>query len=184
METAHVHEDTAHLSISRHAIHDDIDPRRGALHDANLHRLPLRAIRDVRGDPGNLQFLRNAKAVFGVDLPLRPKSAIETANHLILCVAPGHWLVIGEPHTVLPASVTDVSHGLVGFHLSGTAVTDILAKGSTLDLHPTCFPVGSCARTLIVRISVLLYRQSHTAFQIYCPRSYASHLWTWLEESR
>ncbi len=78
----------------------------------------------------------------------------------------------------LAANVTDARAML---RLSGRLVPEVLAKGAPVDLSETAFPVGGARRTHLAGIAVAFWRVSDHHWEIVCLRSYAHHLWAWLE---
>ena len=78
----------------------------------------------------------------------------------LLALGPGEWLMMSEGINgpALHADVAslarsrglaavDLSDGMAGLVLGGSASRDILSAACGLDLHPNAFPVGSCTRT-------------------------------------
>ena len=148
------------------------------------------ALIDVRGNPQNAGFLAGAQSVFGCALPLLPDSSAGGANCKVLWTGLDAWLVVSDnPKTnsaqmsIAHGFVTDVSHGRAAWRISGPRTVDMLAKGCSLDLHPRVFQTGRCAQTSLAHVSVLLHRCADDAFQLYCARSYAQHMWHWLTEA-
>jgi sarcosine oxidase subunit gamma len=64
-------------------------------------------------------------------------------------------------------------------HLAGPAVSDVLARGCRLDLHPAAFLPGSAAATSMAQVSVTLARL-HAGWLLLTPSSTARHLREWL----
>lgn len=104
-------------------------------------------------------------------------------------VPPGQWLLVGdrptahvemrrllaalEPH----ASGFDQSHGRVRLRLEGPMAATVLSKGTAVDLHPSAFPEGRTAATLIGHVSAWLTRLDTQAFEIVVPRTFAEAAW-------
>lgn len=110
------------------------------------------------------------------------------ANGVILCVGPAEWLAIGCDDEaafarVPPLSVSDVSESTATIDLRGGDGVDLLMSVCGLDLDEAEFVAGSCARTRLAGITVVLYRQSPDRFECFLPRSYASYLLAVLRES-
>jgi len=129
------------------------------------------------------------KRVYGdvaeIEPPRQPNRA--TANNGVhaLWVAPGEWLLVGEGEEIqIEAASSDLSHGRTVFRIPANAARQILAKGCPLDLHPSAFPSGSCAQSLLAKADVLIYlHEDGGRFDLYVPRSYADYLWRWLEDA-
>ena len=103
----------------------------------------------------------------------------------ILWLGPDEWLVLGGREEDYPdaAAAVDVSANRVCFELAGEDVEDVLAQGCSLDLHPSDFPPGRCAQTLLARAQVILHRTDPERFRIFVRPSYEPYLRAWLEDA-
>jgi sarcosine oxidase subunit gamma len=143
---------------------------------------------DLRGDPQRAEFLASAQAALGCALPLTPNASSSGVDCEILWTGPDAWLIngvsaekINERLPIENGFLTDVSHGRASWRIGGPHARDLLAKGCSLDLHPRTFHAGQCAQTSLGHVGVLLQRRADGgAFDLYCARSYARHLWHWL----
>ena len=59
----------------------------------------------------------------------------------------------------------------------------MLARGCALDLHPSVFPPGRCAQTLVARAQVILYRPDEHTFRLLVRPSFADYLRAWLRDA-
>ena len=146
---------------------------------------------NLRGNPQHDDFLAGAQSALGSALPLKPNTAVCTSNCTVLWLGPDEWLLISkyaeqinEQLAIAGSFLTDVSHGRAALRIRGAHVRELLAKDCSLDLHPRSFQAGHCAQTALAHIGVLLYLPpTGDAFELYCARSYAQHLWHWLTEA-
>jgi sarcosine oxidase, subunit gamma len=111
---------------------------------------------------------------------------------LLLCVRPDRWLLLtvpAPPGSTLSlwrapcsgcAAVVELSSGLTALHLTGPAVSDVLARGCRLDLYPEAFVPGSAAATSMAQVSVILARLPAGGWLLLTPSSTARHLREWL----
>lgn len=99
-----------------------------------------------------------------------------------LHIAPDRWIVsaTGTPAADLArsldgiAAVVDQSSGYLFLRLTGTHVRAVLAKSCRLDLAPEVFPSGTCARTILAQIPVLVSRPDLVAtFDLFAPSTLA-----------
>lgn len=82
------------------------------------------------------------------------------------------------------ASLFDQSAGRCTLRLSGDKALHVLAKGTSLDLHPQSLPIRGAAHTVIEHIPALVARRNDLAWHdISVPCSYALSLATWLLEA-
>ena len=77
----------------------------------------------------------------------------------------------------------DISASRAILRITGLKARNVLAKGVTVDMHTSIFPVQAIAHTMVEHAGVLVHRVGPEAFELYVPRSYAVNLWHWLTES-
>ena len=77
-------------------------------------------------------------------------------------------------------SVVDLSHHYTRMSLCGAEVRNLLAKGCSLDLRPSAFSPGDCARTLFAKSRVLLSSHDENSFDLWVSNSFARYLAEWL----
>ncbi|WP_332691438.1 sarcosine oxidase subunit gamma [Devosia sp.] len=110
------------------------------------------------------------------------------ADFAVRPYGPGQWFVIAPSTSrghaeqldgILAgqAAVFDQGHGRVRIAIGGTAVADMLAKGTAVDLDVTAFPVGQSATTLLGHVSVQLTRVAPDGFELLVLRSFAQDVW-------
>jgi sarcosine oxidase subunit gamma len=135
-----------------------------------------------------------AEAVCGLPLGQARNRSLQAGGAVVLWAGPFRWLVVSEAEADLPArlarslgaaaSVTDLSHARTVVSLSGPRARDVLAKGTSIDLHARVFQVGSCAVTAIAKIGAHIHLADATPrFDVMVYRGYGLSFWEWLEES-
>jgi len=74
--------------------------------------------------------------------------------------------------------VTDVSESRTTIAIGGPRARDLLAKGTSIDLHPRVFGPGACAQTGFAGANIIL-RQIDDAptFELLVLDSFAEHVW-------
>jgi sarcosine oxidase subunit gamma len=131
-----------------------------------------------------------AKARFGVAAPETPKAA-GAADATLIWSGPDQFLVLsrGGKHTIdglTPgfagsASLSDQSHARVLISVSGDRARSMLAKLSSIDLHPDVFGVGAAAQTSMDHTSVTLWRggdrNGQAVFNLLVFATFAESLW-------
>jgi sarcosine oxidase subunit gamma len=129
--------------------------------------------------------LRDVELDAQVSVRGKPPLAPNTVAGDALWLGPDEWLVLGgreEDYCDAWAAV-DVSANRVCFELSGPSAVEVLARGCTLDLHPSVFPPGRCAQTLFARAQVILYRTEEQVFRLLVRPSFADYLRAWLRDA-
>ena len=129
----------------------------------------------------------------GRQLPLQVGATLPGPPR-VLCVGPGEWLVVSYPRQALELRedidpdlsrqgvvLVDLTHGLAGLDVRGSAAREVLSKGSGLDFHPRSFPVDRCARTRLAQIPVVIdCLDAPPRFELYVARSYFKYLQSWV----
>ncbi|ESZ51383.1 sarcosine oxidase subunit gamma [Mesorhizobium sp. L2C054A000] len=139
-----------------------------------------------RGKAGDLA---EADARFGVAAPETPKAG-GTADATLIWSGPDQFFVLskGGRTEVLAqtfassASLSDQSHARVLISICGLKARAMLAKLSSIDLHPDAFPVGAAAATSMDHTSVTLWRGGDQAdgqavFNLLVFATFAESLW-------
>jgi len=139
------------------------------------------------------QLLEAVADVMGQPLPQQPNSVAE-GNPYIAWLSPSEWMIGGEGFDVralsdalngATAHLADVGAGRVQFHVTGEYARALLAKGTSLDLHPRQFGPGQCAQTLFAQ-TLAFIKPSGTptgGFNIVADISYATHLQLWFSDA-
>ena len=134
--------------------------------------------------------------VLGGDLPTTPNTAVSYGDFSIFWLGPDEWLVhtpedgqgdlvdrlraaLGEVHS----AVTDVTDYFVVIEMQGPGCRDALARGCSLDLHPSKFGPGQCAQSHFSHANVLIHQITGTDFDVQVRWTYAQYLWRYLAEA-
>ncbi|MQB45131.1 sarcosine oxidase subunit gamma family protein [Rhizobium sp. ICMP 5592] len=147
----------------------------------------------IRLEPLLEGHLLHVMGVIDADGLARPLSTAGLEASTIRSAGYQQWFIAGDE--ALPSSriaafssalqgtafVSDQSHGRVRIGLSGPQATELLAKGTAVDLHPSAFPEGRSAVTLFGHISLQLTRTGADSFELTVLRSFAEALYEELE---
>ncbi len=148
---------------------------------------------NLRGDATDADLATAVEDVLGQSLPVAPNTFSDGA-HRAFWLGPDEWLIVTaaeqtktladglhEATSRFHAAVNDISGGQIAMLLAGSAARSILAKGCTLDLHPSVFSIGSCAQSGLAKASVLLgLLDDAPTFMIVVRRSFSDYLCRWL----
>ena len=131
----------------------------------------------------------------GVAWPLEV-GAVGSSRVDVLCIGPTDWLVTStdpDPAELLreldevfagtPFRVANVSQALTRIELAGSEVRTLLLKGCSLDLHPSRFPPGRCARTRFASLPAILRCTGLATFECIVTSSYRDYLLSWLTDA-
>ncbi|AZO48588.1 MAG: sarcosine oxidase subunit gamma [Mesorhizobium sp.] len=133
---------------------------------------------------------RASKARFGAATPETPK-AVGTADATLIWSGPDQFFVLskGGRHGIEAlasvfagsAALSDQSHARVLISVSGQRARAMLAKLSSIDLHPYVFAIGSAAATSMDHTSVTLWRGGdrggQAVFNLLVFSTFAESLW-------
>lgn len=128
----------------------------------------------------------------GLALPQSPMSSAVAGDRAALWLGPDEWLLIDEEGANLPAalsgvmafhSAVDVSHRNVGIAVAGSGAEATLASGCPRDLSLAAFPVGACARTVLGKAEIVVWRTGEDAFRVECWRSFSDYVFSFLAEA-
>jgi sarcosine oxidase, subunit gamma len=114
----------------------------------------------------------------------------------IACLSPTEWLVIGTDLDAVPLlqflqtslagtafRATVITQALARIEIKGEEARLLLAKGCSLDLHPSRFSAGRCARTRLAGMTVILWCTRECTFQCIVASSYREYLIAWLADA-
>jgi len=121
---------------------------------------------------------------------------LQTNDTSSLRLGPDTWLLVSDSRTAsdivadceqslngLLLNALDYSSGLAIFKVSGPDSRELLATGTGLDLRPASFGVGSCSRTRLAQIAVVVVATGDDQFELYPDRSYERYFDNWLRDS-
>jgi len=162
---------------------------RGAAIDVTVERVP--SCLNLRGRPTELA--ATVAALAGVELPLEP-NRFARGDQTVYWLGPDEWLVTSDEIHLSESwredlagaggTVVDLSSGYVSLLVDGIEVRGLLARGCTLDLHPSAFRPGDCAQTGLAKCAVLIARENgENAFRLIVRRSFAEYLALWLRHA-
>ena len=184
----------AHLALGTRAVAE-----RGEAGVA-MKEVPFKGLVNLRGKPGDKQFLAAAEKALGTPLPLAPNTVAAKGEVTVLWLSPEEWLVITPDDgprmadkllgalSGLHVSVVDVSESRTCIHLTGPQARKVMMKAGPLDVHPRNFAVGHCAQTHLAKALTTIHHVSESeqdgpAYDIYVLRSFSDYLWRWLEDA-
>lgn len=137
------------------------------------------------------ELAKAAKARFGVAAPDVPK-AIQASDATLIWSGPDQFFILskGGRHTMETlapalsgaASLSDQSHARAFISISGARALMMLAKLSSIDLHPANFPIGAAAATSMDHTGVTLWRgndlpDGQAVFNLLVFATFAESLW-------
>ena len=154
-----------------------------------LRVLPDSGFLNLRANPGRQESMDAIGNVLGHALPMEPNT-LSGDGTTCYWLGPDEWLVVGAREKTaslldelesVNAAVNDLSGGYLRLQMQGADVRNLLARGTTLDLHPREFPPGRCAQTGLAKAAVLLgHLDDSGRIELIVRRSFADYLYRWL----
>lgn len=145
---------------------------------------------------GTEQLARAVAKLLGRKTPLAPLEGASRNGVFIAATGPFEYWATAETGTARKAlgthsaaiknaaSIFDQSAGRTVIRISGPRAPDLLAKGTSLDLHETAFPAQGAAPASIAHMpAVLIRRQRPTCYDVSLSLSYAASFADWLKEA-
>ena len=160
-----------------------------------IRELPFAAQVDLRLEP-EPALVDAVEGSLGVRLSVFPNRSTVGAGLRTIWLGPDEWLIVrpaGNPDALerrvaiavgpLGGSVVEVSAVRTILELSGRAVRDLIARGCSLDLHPSAFPAGTCAQSLLAHVDVVFDCVESDRFHVFVRASFAPYLAAWLADA-
>ena len=170
---------------SPHTAFDGLLPQPAPIGDVRLN--------EWRGAIAMLMMRKGkADALAGRLSPPRGPKALVRDGLTFVATSPDSWLVLKDEADATwardfavsfgdLASVSDLSGSYGVLHLTGAGARDLLQRGVPIDLHPSTFPPGSAAVSLIAHVDVVLWADpAGDGFFVAVFRSYAASFMHWL----
>ncbi|MGJ3259610.1 MAG: sarcosine oxidase subunit gamma [Rhodospirillales bacterium] len=169
-----------------------------------MKEIPYRGLINIRGDAADSTFVDAVQKAVKLSPPVDANTVAGKASTTrIMWLGPDEWLVItsgkGAERALkalwknlkvdgLHAAVTDSTHARTCIEISGPRAREVLQKGCSLDLHPRVFGPGRSAQCIVAKTGVMLTqtataRNGDPTYELYPLRSFATYLWTWLEDA-
>lgn len=165
---------------------------------AQLAEEPFVTMVDLWVDPNGAGATAAAGALGADALPTTPSTAVDGSDTTVIWFGPDEWLVTstGRAGEDLEAQLrdavaehdgaaVDVSAQRTTLRLRGEHARDVLAKGCSLDLHPSAFGPGAAAQTMLGLAAVVLIplADNGTDYRILVRSSFARYLAEWLVDA-
>jgi sarcosine oxidase, subunit gamma len=162
---------------------------------ARIEEEPFTTMVDLWVDPSGAGGAAAAGVLGVAALPTTPSTLVDGPDAAVIWFGPQEWLICSSSRTGedLEAALrdataehggaaVDVSAQRTAVRLRGARARDVLAKGCSIDLHPTEFAPGAAVQTTLGLAAVVLIPLSDngTDYRILVRSSFARHLAEWL----
>ena len=160
----------------------------GASKKFSLSERPFRDLANLRGDPDDPAFAAAVESVTGCRPPAKPNTVARGNGYDVLWLGPDEWLVRSQQQQAATlegkltaalagqfAAAVDIGSGYTVLEISGEKVSDVIARGCPLDLHPRVFAPGQCAQSHYFKASIVLIPVADTTYELVVRRSFADY---------
>lgn len=158
-----------------------------------VRELALRTITTLRLRKPSRNDLAAIGGLIGAVLPTVPNRAVGEAPRVIW-IGPDEWLIIGDnassaaiemaARDAAVALCVSVGDGRCSFEVTGADAAELLAKGTSLDLHPDVFTGDMSAMTLFAQVNAMIDRPPGLAgFRLIFDISLRGYVQTWFREA-
>ncbi|MGD9844669.1 MAG: sarcosine oxidase subunit gamma [Variibacter sp.] len=138
-----------------------------------------------------------AGMALNLDMPREAYGCVTgDAGRAALWLGPDEWMLVAPEADAdalaqnlaaalndLAHALTDISHRNAGLIVRGPMAADAINAGCPLDLDIRTFPVGACARTLLAKAEIVLWRIEADAFRVETTRSFAPYVVALLQQA-
>lgn len=138
-----------------------------------------------------------ASTVLGLELPMDSNTVSRGESKAALWMGPDEWLIVGAENSEVSlesslksaigathAAITGVGGGYTTLRVSGPETRELLARGTTIDLHARSFGIDQCAQSTFAHASALIWqRETAPVFDLIVRRSFADYLYIWLQDA-
>ena len=80
-------------------------------------------------------------------------------------------------------AVVDVTDQFVMLELEGKNIYELFASGSPFNFNEFKEKKGSTSQTVLNNVDVILHHKDENIVNLFVRRSFAEHLWSWIEDS-
>ncbi|MCG8503685.1 MAG: hypothetical protein MI755_03680 [Sphingomonadales bacterium] len=168
-----------------------------AAQGVTVHRLPRQGLLKIQLRGPHPDVCQRLGDAFGARPPRKSGTSAVTPQGVAIWLSPDAWLIVtaAEEVPALTARfsqalegtthlVSDVSHAHSVFEVAGKDARGLLARVCALDLHPPRFSVGDAARSLMVRIPLLIHmHDAAPTYRLFVDRSFSSYAADWLVDA-
>ena len=135
-------------------------------------------------------------------LPTEPNTSTTSDKLTGIWLSPDEWMIVSnelvnkdtnkyELNEILFNSisktnlgaVTDVTDQFVQLELKGKNIYEIFSAGCPFNFNEFKEKKGSTTQTVLNHIDVILHHKEENVVNIFVRRSFAEHLWSWVEDS-
>ena len=148
------------------------------------------------------EFLTNIGKNLNMILPTEANTSTTSDKLTAIWLSPDEWMIVSNElvskdtnkyelqemlfnsisKTTLGA-VVDVTDQFVQLELKGKNIYEIFSAGSPFNFNEFKEKKGSTTQTVLNHIDVILHHKDENIVNLFVRRSFAEHLWSWIDDS-
>ena len=147
------------------------------------------------------EFLTNIGKNLNMILPSEANTSSTSDKLTAIWLSPDEWMIVSnelaskdtnksELHEMLFNSISktnlgaviDVTDQFVQFELKGKNIYEIFSAGSPFNFNEFKEKKGSTTQTVLNNVDVILHHKDENIVNLFVRRSFAEHLWSWIED--
>ena len=148
------------------------------------------------------EFLTNIGKNLNMILPTEPNTSTTSDKLTAIWLSPDEWMIVSnelisedtnksELHEMLFNSISKTNLGAVinvtdqfiQLELKGENVYEIFSAGSPFNFNEFKEKKGSTTQTVLNHVDVILHHKDENIVNLFVRRSFAEHLWSWIDDS-
>ncbi len=148
------------------------------------------------------EFLTNVGKNLNMILPTEANTSTTSDKLTAIWLSPDEWMIVSNElvnkdtnnyelkeilfnsisKTTLGA-VVDVTDQFVQLEIKGENIYEIFSAGSPFNFNEFKEKKGSTTQTVLNHVDVILHHKEENVVNLFVRRSFAQHLWDWIEDS-
>ena len=148
------------------------------------------------------EFLTNIGKNLNMILPTEANTSTTSDKLTAIWLSPDEWMIVSNELTSKETNkyelyemlfnsisktnlgaVVDVTDQFVQLELKGENIYEIFSAGCPFNFNEFKKKKGSTAQTVLNHIDVILHHKEENVVNLFVRRSFAEHLWSWIEDS-
>ncbi len=148
------------------------------------------------------EFLTNVGKNLNMILPTEANTSSMSDKLTAIWLSPDEWMIVSneivnkdtnkhELYEMLFNSISktnlgaviDITDQFVQLELKGENIYEIFSAGSPFNFNEFKEKKGSTTQTVLNHIDVILHHKEENVVNLFVRRSFAQHLWDWIEDS-
>ena len=148
------------------------------------------------------EFFTNVGKTLNMILPIEANTSSSSDKLTAIWLSPDEWMIVSNETTSKETNtyelndilfsnisktslgaVTDVTDQFVQLEIKGDKIYELFSSGCPFNFNLFREKKGSTVQTLLNHIDVIIHNKDKDFVNLFVRRSFAKHLWEWMEDS-